>query len=773
MDRSGGTRQDARLGARWRLWSEVGLRGAGFAAKRIDELADPVLAEAADQLNSAATDQAALEAQYRGQYAVHLSTSRASLRHIASDPRFQTAVALQNRLALKDAVLPMASDSPGRRNRTDRKREVLIANYWQRYCLKNESVGFFGPIGWARVDASGPSSWSAGPPGNLVEDERVYFEQWAIDRLAQVVAEIPGVRTAIAPRRLGYVGVGHDHVVLPSRPIIPTSPAMTALLLGCDGARSARALAIEATRSGGFADAAAVYAALEECVIRRWITWRLEVPVSLHPERWLLDWIDAYLVGPEHVAAHRVVDPLVEGAQSIQGGGRTPESLIERLETIEQSFERIAGASATRREGAAYGGRTLLFSESRRTGQAILGSDFVQMLQPLSLVLDSLRWVTYRTRVALLPKLREIHARLAGRDGNVSLASFWFESMPIIHGSAGSIVSEIAEDLTDRWAEILELDGGESRVLRNSAGIRDRVAKAFAAPRSGWSDARWCCPDVMIAASGLHQVRSQKALAVLGEVHAAINTLRYPAWVAAHPEPARLWAELERDFPEPRIVSILPKDSPPRLTPRGHSALSRVRDVHLSHLHQTVDLSQFEVVWSADAAVLEDDIGELVVVTPGGRRFDMFDVFADGLGEFVIGSFSLFDAVPHSPRVQIDRLVVHRETWSFSVRELGPLSTPDEAGSFLAARSLRQRHHLPRRVFAKVEGELKPFYVDFDSPLSVRLLARAIRALKRSSQPDGAVRISELLPSLDNLWLTDGEGARYTSEFRLVAVADS
>lgn len=72
-------------------------------------------------------------------------------------------------------------------------------------------------------------------------------------------------------------------------------------------------------------------------------------------------------------------------------------------------------------------------------------------------------------------------------------------------------------------------------------------------------------------------------------------------------------------------------------------------------------------------------------------------------------------------------------------------------------------HGLPRRVFVKVPEEPKPVYVDFESLLFVEIFAKLARKAT-------AVLVSEMIPGLEELWLTDAEGNHYTSELRLVAV---
>jgi hypothetical protein len=75
---------------------------------------------------------------------------------------------------------------------------------------------------------------------------------------------------------------------------------------------------------------------------------------------------------------------------------------------------------------------------------------------------------------------------------------------------------------------------------------------------------------------------------------------------------------------------------------------------------------------------------------------------------------------------------------------------------------------LPRRSFA-VPGELKPIYIDFDSPVLTFILCRH-RRRATADFPCQPARFTEMLPGPDDCWLADEDGQRYTSELRLVAV---
>src|SRR6478672_9831749 len=129
------------LAGDWQLWRDFAVRSAGF----------PV---------------SGLEAFGPGDEA-------GRLRGVAGDPLFQEAVTWQNPAALDHAVRRIAAGATGKPSRT-RQREELVASYWQRYCGKTDTIGFFGPLAWGRIqDDSSPLHARS---GGLVRSRRVHFE---------------------------------------------------------------------------------------------------------------------------------------------------------------------------------------------------------------------------------------------------------------------------------------------------------------------------------------------------------------------------------------------------------------------------------------------------------------------------------------------------------------------------------------------------------------------------------------------------------------------
>jgi hypothetical protein len=116
------------------------------------------------------------------------------LRSVARHPRFREAVTWQNPAALVNAVVNVAQNAPTKPSRA-RGREEIVASYWQRYCAKNDTIGFFGPLAWGRVADDGPPLSSRS--GSLIRERAVHLEAWPVQELATTLD--PQLKVAAGP----------------------------------------------------------------------------------------------------------------------------------------------------------------------------------------------------------------------------------------------------------------------------------------------------------------------------------------------------------------------------------------------------------------------------------------------------------------------------------------------------------------------------------------------------------------------------------------------
>ncbi|MEV7611610.1 lantibiotic dehydratase [Streptomyces sp. NPDC089799] len=766
----------------WRLWEHFALRGPGFPAEGVLRMAPPGLALAADKFGPGdplAGQEWDAFAESFGSGAV---ATAVRLQEIAASPRFRAAVAWQNPAVLRTGIAPFLNWTPTAESRTSmpRQREELVAHYWQRFCVKNDTIGFFGPVGWGRWDL-GTRDIAVDPGSGFLADSRVYFASWAIDALAKTLGADPAVRAWIPPRRVSFVridGDGSDNgsdngagrgarVNMPGRPPQDIDPVLRSVLELCDGRRTVAGIA---AATGLTADAAT--AAVEALVAKRWAYWRLDVPSGTHPDRELRA-ILSRIGDPEvREPALAKLAVLERGRDAVADAGLDAEALTAAIGALEADFAALTATDAQRSKGSRTAPcRGLVYSDARRAATATLGTGLLGELTPLALCLTAARWMTNRVTRAIGALIGEAYGTLraaAGPGGRVDLGQLWMATLPSPHPQAGRIIDEAHAELRAKWARILDVPDGARSVRVSSADIAERVREEFEEPGAGWSLARYFSPDVLVVAEDRAAVARGEFELVLGEMHCALNTMGASLFVHQHPDRDELLAETGRDFPGPRLFPQLPKELPLRWSTRSRPSLDRPEDYYVAVIDDTGDPHRPRTVLGADVAV-EERAGKLVAVLPDGAAFDVLDVYANTLTQRVMDKFTLRPGGEHTPRISIDKMVVARETWSLPVSELAFAEEKSEAKRYVRARHWQREHDLPRFVFVVSPTEPRPFYVDFDSPVYVTILAKAARRLARKD-PGARLKVSEMLPTPEQAWLTDDEGRTYTSELRFVAV---
>jgi hypothetical protein len=757
------------LSGEWALWSEVAVRSAGFTADGVLRLSAPALAHHADGLVPAALDDPAWQ-EFRRSFARAAAEAEAEFGRIAADPRFRAALTWQNHHVIDRAVEPLLRREPSvhPRNSRHRQREDLVASYWQRYCVKNDTIGSFGPVGWVRASATRPTTFR--PSSTLIDSFDVFFESWALDFVAKAMAEREGMAEWLAPRRVPFVRVEGNAVLLPRRPAVAVPAATAAALRRCDGVHPASVLAAELVAAGHAASRSEAFAILAELRKRRWIEWTLDLPALPRAEDNLRARLAEVAPAALREQALGELDALVRAKARIRAAVGDPSELRSALRALDDTFATITGGrNPTRNAGKAYGGRTLVYHDARRRVDLVVGAELLDALAPVDTILTSARWFTYTISQALSALIRTAYDRLRARGSSpVDLGSLWFECMSVVHGRGRHIVRETARELQRRWSEILGYAPEAHRVTYRAEEVRHRVLEQFSSPHCGWSGARHVSPDIMVAARDIEAIRRGDFEVVLAETHLAIVAYRHFCFVTQHPEPARLFDCLAQDAPAPRLIPVLPKDNRPRLTIRTHSALVRDEDFLVALYHQTADPRRPRLLMSADLAV-EPRADRLVTQLPTGEVFNVLDCFSEMLLDLVIDALDIIAPASHTPRITIDRLVIHRETWRFPASALDFATDQDEARRYVRAREWRLRASLPEHIFVTSPLEQKPYFIDLSSIAYVNLLAKAIRRA-READPETTIKVAEMLPTFDQLWLTDADGGRYTSELRLIAV---
>ena len=611
------------LAGDWALWRDFALRSAGFPVSGLDAFGPGDEGE--------------------------------RLRRIAADPLFREAVAWQNRQVLATQVDAIARAVPQSGSKR-RRREAVVANYWQRYCAKNDMIGFFGPLAWGRTRDDGPavSIRSRG----LIARREVHFETWCMEALARQID--PAIR----------------------------------------------------------------------------------VPLRLHPEREVRAQIERLddPVAREH--AIQVLDRF-EAARDSVASARGVE-VVPALEAFDDTFVELTGDRPERPAGAA-GGRTPLFLDCMRDLEIDIGPALVRELAcSLPPFLDSARWYCGRS----FALGRRIVSDVIGSAPITQPLGGSFDRVLSALTDLPQLLLGDLEDLQHRWAGLLA-DGDTNSLAR-------RGAAAFADTGPAWPAALYQSPDVQIAARSIDDIERGRFMAVVGDFHPA-NALLQGMFSERHPDPGRLVAAVHADLGAP-LLYVIPRRTPgvpidARIVP----SFTWPDDFHVALGAGDRAPDGYRTI-SLDELLVD---GDTCTDRAASFRAPLADLFSIPM---FLAAMHTFDPFPirgaHGERITVGQTVLRRETW---VANAG--SIPAGAGDFAPWARARG---LPRRLFCRPPGEPKPVYVDLDSTLLTTSLHRMLR---RAAERDRAARVlfTEMVPGPDECWL-EHEGARYTSELRLVAV---
>ncbi|MGB8274298.1 MAG: lantibiotic dehydratase, partial [Alphaproteobacteria bacterium] len=723
----------------WRLWRTIRLRGAGFPVDLLEALAAPAAARSGRRLLAceqdyeaacheaesvcraqvAAADDAARKrwlhaarrfakgklpddrpdspagpdykrvelraealeaarAEAHGAIAAASEHTRERIRDVARDPRFREAVTWQNRQALKHSIDGLLQALPGAANARVRSHEQLLVKYLERYCAKNESIGFFGPVGWAQFSDRGPPiDMRPGPA--LLADRLVRFEYWAIDELAKALGTDPRIRPWLAPRLNPQFRVEGPALIDAREKAHPLPPGLARALSLCTGEIPAHAIAERCASDPalGFAGGKAVLGALGAMASQKMITWDLDVPVAPHPERRLRVILDG--IGDAELRAHTIaaLDTLENGLAKVAAAGDA-EALASALEELESAFTRLTRKEAVHHQGLVYAGRTLVYEDCRRDIALALGPETrARLAAPLSLVLQSARWYCGAVGERFDSVMRQAFASLGRAYGaSVPFTAFWHTVLEQ-RGALQFAVQQAAAELAKRWAALLAVPPEARGVDRRASQLKAAVMAAFPAAGPGWTNARYHSPDIMIAAAGADAIARGDYRFVLGEIHTGCNMVMPPWVLELHPDPDALIAARDRDLAAPLVFTVTPRHYlGHRKAPDSFSE----SDFQLAYASDPPWRAGRQLLRLADL-VVEREGKHLTVRTRDNRtRLPAMAFFEGVLIGASLSEFALLPRFDHTPRVTIDDLVAARETWRFpaaGLRFAGGKTTED------------------------------------------------------------------------------------------------
>lgn len=708
--------------------------GANRAARQVwrlqpvpmDKLPD-TWPERLEPWNAAARKRQRLLAAASDGWAAELERLEAVLRCTAAAPDLQEAVFLNS----PDALTGIRRFAGGQKSAPLRR---LVIRYLQRFCVKVETGGFYGPINYGQFapDLPDPVRLDARGDGRAGQ-RRTLLSYWTAQQIASEWAgdeRLTGLlRLYRAARGDAGSGPAPDRALLElatGEHTLESVAAQLDLPLA-----SLHAAALDAQSRGWLrigirvpATAGDPLAALRGLIEDSALAVRSGLPGQLdRVGRLLSDFEQADLVGRERL--------LADGSKLIAG---------------------LTGAQPSRGAGSFYADRFWYTDEAiGNLGQVTFGQPFAaELASALAPALDILASDAVAEREAQHEDVRQLLA------------------------SAGGVVG--AEQLTDlpdpgpadgpgAWAGVPPGKTSELKLtvddVRDLALIRDDLDE--------WP--LFCAPDLMLVARDSAQLGDADWQVVLSEAHHICPPTQLP-FVTFDPEPARVRAEIWADCQSlaraarPVLQGIDRQNKVRDYTPAGHSVL---------WLNWQASEPRTDSVRIGDCRVVVGPDGRPALQDSDGGQLALFPEYEDAYPDVrMLRAVALpgmdkrpvrLSASAMTPRITIGRMVYQRQRWDLTADDLPERQVP--AGSFeeyLTVWRWKTAWKMPDQTFARIPGEEKPVFLDFCSPLSVDAFLRATAGCDR-------LGLDEMLPGFDELWL-EVAGERYCCELRLTAFRD-
>ncbi|MET9819407.1 lantibiotic dehydratase [Streptomyces sp. NPDC006355] len=662
---------------------------------------------------------------YLTQYEEADQRATTELRTLLERPEITEAILLSNPDAYRNMLLPLLRSSGPLTSRRRRARRQMYT-YVQRFCAKNETVSFFGPMAYGTVHDDDTALRT-----DLPCRREVFLSHWAGRALSRAIAR----DTRLLPDLILHRTSNGDALADLPEGADPSDQAAARDVIGRIDATGStlRTLVRDTGRP-----AKEVARALRLLLAAGAVDMRLGAGAyDLRPLATLLERLRELPASP---ARRQWIDRLAgleaRRADLEAGSGPEREHLIRALE---EAFTAVTGEDPRRAPGATYADRAIFYEEASSPFDLVISRDVAQRWQQrLRALLEVATGHGLATqRAAVETVCRALGPRRLDLGAYATLTTELFPAPGSTFGTGYAPVYR-----ADEWpaeAERLEKE-------------------AAAAPGD-----RYALIDLCVKASSASDLSEADLL--VARIH---HHLLVPSWLGTmHPDQdgfaaaAERWVQAQRGrligfdfgrrnkgyyrFPGTE-VALRPaawNDSEPAVRrPERFTVTVDHHDVALwdpdgTRVFAYLPLDDF-VKYAPFAALSHPQVAHPAVVPPGtGESREATQ--DEGLAEVRVGG-----------------VACQRRRWQVDTNRLG-FAAPH--ARFLELRRLADRTST-RFLFCRSPHERKPYLLDLACPLAADLAGH----LAHSTE---SLLAEVMSPGPDELWLRDARGRRYTSELRI------
>ena len=721
-------------------------------------LRDPLAAAVHDW--NGLLEQTATRPEADQQYQAYLERTRQGLIDFLDDDAVGEALFISNPAALT-RTRELIRDRYAK-NDTRKKQKLRLGwSYAQRFCAKNDTSSFFGPLAWGRFAPQQTVNMHVTYGDAWIKDRKTFFENWAVQRLVeQFNQQCPA--PDCMPLQLNAGCYLQEHTLfMPIGKQQRLSPTTAQVLAYVNDPAEATPTFQGMVNACADTPASTLRERLEHLVSKRIVRrgWQMS-PRERRPIEQMQRWLQEARLPDAFRQTWQLRLEKLENARHAYATG----DLERRTECLEMLNHLLAeaGVDLSRETGAMYVGRYPVYEDCSRNMNISLGQGvFKQINEDLAPLMRIHQWlikaIAHQLNQAFIDVWKQRQSALA--DTPVDFLDLLNSLAPLLPAIEARIVTDLEQRLEKAWAQQLQGLPADLDVQLGATDIEHLISRLNAELDVSTFEvfgSDFHSPDFLLSSASVDAINQGDYRIIVGEVHPAVHTLSQPVAAPFGPFNTQVNAEVEAIFQRPRVVLADSPESYQRshidwplqptyrqlVLPTGGGCVAA---------HQQFAAGRAKVTYTEGRLQVVDALGQF--------SEDLLCVYPTPLHRLGFALAASTVAKHDQRRIWLGRALYKRASWLFSSDQLPPLKTSiDDLDHTLQWRAWAAAQGLPRYAFIKIDTEPKPLFLDFDNPLSLDGISNAL-------QSAGQVKFSEMRPCPDELWLEQARG-RFCCEIR-------
>lgn len=700
--------------------------------------------------------------EFNQKYLLEMKVQKKYFLSLIQKEAFKEALYLSNPEALL-RIESLARDGIDTINSRKRQRIKLAWSYIQRFCTKNDTVSFFGPIVWGSFNNKSSKEITCKPVDSnkdWIVKKNIKFEYWVVSRLISVISEDLQNDTPLK--------LNNGCSLLKNTLYYPLNKSKKLSLL-----QNEIIEIINYSKDISYSDLILIFLnkgydkkqiikVLDVFLLKKVLIRTFNIPSNLEcPLFDLSSKINKITNKYNNIKIKKWLG-MINDLEGFRNSFEKAE-LTERKSIIEKIYKLLnkADIDTDRSKGSMYIGRYPIYEDCLRNVKIELSHNISKNIQNdlepiMSLYSSLVDEVSKKIHQKYLYCWKEISIESSNND--IDFLSFISNLQKEIN--TNTIIAELRELIRKSWLNIVGSNDSNSDIELTSKHI-NKLITLISTPNVDNLNIKHFSsgthsPDFMISSKSVEDINKGNYEIVIGEIHPAVHTVSQPVAQPFCPYQAEIKEEI-KNIKRGKVTIVA--DSAQSYQ-RSHIDWINFPNLNRIILPSGVFDENSNSVRSGSCFIVNEngnllvkskedaDISEnLLTVIPTHLHQVCFALANDIIGKNI------------NSRIRYKNIVVKRKSWIINGSEL-PLENKiiDNSENFLKWQHWKEGNSMPRYVFVKNPSEQKPIFVDFYNPFSLELLSYM-------SNKNEDMFFTEMYPDAKNLWLND-ENGRYCSEFR-------